>query len=219
LKKFPLVVAGILAFILILAAALYLMARPRPSALLLDHTCDPPCWLGIVPGVSSSWGVTEPLLTAEFVDPPSIDRHEWGPQAGLITWRFKRPAGDLAGFAYFDGETLSYLRILTLGAMSLGEALGKYGTPDSYWFEQQDLPTEAWSQANLIYPSLGCILELRFDYTGQPMPASVELSEDTPIRAVVYFSPDALPAEFSVPQEQLHPWAAPGPISMPTPAE
>jgi len=219
LRKFLLVVAGIVAFIVIAAFALSMMARPLPSALVLDQTCQAPCWLGITPGVSTPWGVTEQLLEADFVDAPTIEKHERGPLEGLITWRFKRPAGDLAGFAYFDGETLSYLRILTLGAISLGEALHKYGSPDAFWFEQRRRPTEAWTQVNIIYPALGCSLEVRFDYTGEPMPGSVTLSEDTPIRAVVYFNPSAQPAEFSIPEHQLHHWAGLGPISLPSPAE
>jgi hypothetical protein len=208
LKKYLLVLAGIIALIVIAAAALLMMARPLPSALVLDRTCQAPCWLGITPGVSTSWGVTEPLLQADFVDAPTIERHEWGPLEGLITWRFKRPAGDLAGFAYFDGETLSYLRILTLGAMSLGEAL-----------EQRDRPTEAWTQVNMIYPGLGCTLEVRFDSTGQLIPASVVLTRDTPIRAVVYFNPSDPPAELSVTEEQIQQWAGLGAVSLPSSAQ
>jgi hypothetical protein len=215
LNKFLLVVAGIIAFIIIAASVLLMMARPLPSVLVLDRTCQAPCWLGITPGVSTSWGVTQRLLESDFVDAPTIDKHEWGPLEGLITWRFKRPAGDLAGFAYFDGETLSYLRILTLGAMSLSESLEKYGDPAAFWLEQRDRPTEAWAQVNMIYPGLGCILEVRFDYTGQVIPASVILTEDAPIRAVIYFNPGDPPVEFSVPEEQLQQWAGLGAVSLP----
>jgi hypothetical protein len=219
LKSFLLVVAAILAFIVTVALVLSTAARPLPSALVLDRTCQPPCWLGITPGVSTSWGVTEPLLQADFVDAPTIERHEWGSLEGLITWRFKRPAGDLAGFAYFDGETLSYLRILTLGAMSLGEALEKYGDPEAFWFEQRDLPAEAWIQVNMIYPGLGCTLEVRLDSTGQLVPASVVLTRDTPIRAVAYFNPSDPPAELSFPEEHLQQWAGLGAVSLPSSAQ
>jgi hypothetical protein len=219
LKKFPLVVVAILGFILIMASALYLMARPQPSALVLDDSCEPPCWLGITPGVTSPWGVSEALLGARFVDQPSID--QWGdaPAVDRITWRFRRPAGDLAGFAYFEGERVSYLRILTLGAMDLGEALVKYGSPDAYWVEQRDLTTEAWTQLNMIYPHIACVLEVRFDYTGKSVPASITLSEDSAIRAVAYFDPSVAWPDFIVPMEQMHEWRGLGEIALPIPAE
>jgi hypothetical protein len=219
LKKFPLVVVAILGFILIAASMLHLMARPQPSALVLDDTCEPPCWLGITPGVTSPWGVSEALLGARFIDQPSID--QWGdaPAVERIMWRFRRPAGDLAGFAYFEGERVSYLRILTLGAMDLGEALAKFGTPDAFWFELRQQPTEAWTQLNIIYPDIACVLEVRLDHAGKPAPASVTLSEHSAIRAVAYFDPSAVWPVHIVPTEQMHEWRGLGEIALPTPTE
>ncbi len=219
MRKFALVVAAIAGFFLLTATALYFLARPLPSALILDQTCAPPCWLGIRPRDTSSWGVSEALLAARFVDQPSIQQWDDGLVVDRITWRFRRPAGDLAGFAYFEGETVSYLTVLALGAMDLGDALLKYGNPDVFWLEQRDLPAEAWTQVNIAYLRIACVLEVRLDHTGEPTPASIALAENTPVRAVSYFDPDEMPTDLLVPAGQLHEWQGLGGILLPTPTQ
>jgi hypothetical protein len=215
-KKFAIVVGAIVGFIAVVGTALYLLAQPLPSALILDDTCHPPCWLGIRPGGMSPWGVFQILVDAPFVDQSSIRQGGDPGATEHIAWRFRRPAGDLAGYVYFDTERVSYLRILTLGAMNLGEALRKYGEPDAFWLQTRGRPSEAWTQLNIIYPEIGCVLEIRFDYTGKAAPNRVALSEHTPVRAVTYFDPSSTRALFPIAADELHEWNGLGQIEVTT---
>jgi len=219
MRQFLLVVAAILGFFLISATALYLLATSRPSALIYDDTCPPPCWLGITLAETSPWEVMQILVEAPFVDQGSIRQAGDPPATDHITWRFRRPVRDLAGYVYFTDGRASHIRIVTLGAMSLREALEKYGEPEAFWLQTRDRPAERWTQLNIIYPEIGCLLEIRFDYTGKPAPTSVSLTEGTPIRAITYFNPGDATALFPVPVDEFLEWQGLTQVPLPMPTQ
>ena len=188
MKRFLLVFVALA--VILTAAALILQALgPRfQSALLLDVTCRPPCWLGITPGETSQWGVTSALLEAGFVEQPSIDVWE---RAGLPTrvmWQFRRPAGDLAGTAEVREDTVYELQVFTAGSLSLEQAIELLGEPDSYGWETARASAEGEVELAIVFSTSQAIVRVRLPFAGAPQSDGPAIGADTPVRSVSYLS-------------------------------
>lgn len=103
---------------------------PTPRNFLLDPACDPPCWEGIIPGVTTKDDAMAILRQNELVLPNSIELYnEHEKEAVQFKWT-NRLHG--MGFIMFDDqEKVWEITLPVFMTMSLDTAFKRYGEPDS----------------------------------------------------------------------------------------
>lgn len=191
MKRLILVGFGLLLFLGVAYGVLTIFAElsSPPSSILTSTECDPPCWHGIRPGESSSWYVLDFLLSQEWVIGGSI--HEWneGNETTQIAWKFQRPVGDTAGYAYFQDDQVTAISISTIGSLSVSEVVEILGEPKSVVALNKETSTRHWIELNLIYPKEGFLVDVDIDLRANVQHNQVELKEETPVYGVIYFDP------------------------------
>ena len=115
MKKIVLTVGiGLITIGIILGILVVLSNTNRyPSTVITSTECEPPCWYGIWPGETTSWGVTNYLMTQDWIDQSSIGGlTDDDANTTQIKWQFNRPIGDMADYAYFyDDNEERYTKI------------------------------------------------------------------------------------------------------------
>ena len=192
MKRFALVVAGLILFFGIVFAVLTILAElSRPSSSIVTSTeCDPPCWHGIRPGVSTSWNVLDYLLSQNWVISDSI--YEWteGNETKQIAWKFQRPAGDTAGYAYFLDDKVTAISISTIGSLDISEVVELVGEPNSMVALYKETSIRQWVEISLIYPNKGVLVQVDIDLDNSVTQGMVEITEENPVYRVTYFNPE-----------------------------
>jgi hypothetical protein len=171
MKRFILVVAGLLFFFAMAYGVLAILAEisRHPSSILTSTECEPPCWYGIRPGETTSWEVLDFLLIQDWVIGRSINEWTTGDETTQIAWKFQRPAGDTAGYIYFHGDRVTAISISTIGSLNVSEAFLLLGQPASMVAINKEITTRHWIEIDLIY--------------------QVEITEGTPVYRIIYFDP------------------------------
>ena len=80
--------------------------KPKPSTVLLDTSCEPPCWHDITPGKSTKKDVISILSKIPEVDPNSVEDTAfttWGIHDHII-WHFDSSTGDSLGEIYLKKD-------------------------------------------------------------------------------------------------------------------
>ena len=191
MKRFLFVVVCLLLFIGVVDGVLAVLAnlsRP-PSSILTSTECAPPCWHGIRPGETSSWRMLDFLLGQDWVIGGSIRERTKGNETTQIAWMFQRPAGDTAGYAYFQDDRVTAISIRTIGSLNVNELFDVLGEPKTMVALSRNADTRHWVELNLIYPDEGFLVEVDIDRQAHVQQNQVEIAEETPVYRVVFFEP------------------------------
>jgi len=191
--------AGFLAFFVLLALSCVCLEltgampsipqgtpAPLDMGLLTSDPCEPPCWQGLTPGVSTEQDVMHFLDTRQdYVDPCSVERNA---HAGsiLVTWKTTGRAQKENWFELHNGVLqLTNLHMDT--PLTLGQLLEAFGPPDKYEAAWSLLPPEPVHMVvELFYGDLGLAPEL---YVA---PDDLVLTESTPVVRTWLFEPGTL---------------------------
>lgn len=210
--------------------------RPAPvdTSLLTGEPCEPPCWHGLTPGVSTEDEVNEFLLTSELVDRSTIFRRDvtvasgdvvgetvqWWSKADTASgWRQPRQFGN--EFMLEDGllQKHGLLQCMTIFLdyeVTLEDLLERYGPPEKFtaWYEG----VEVWYiKVTLYYPRHG------FETTLIIPPDDPQLRPESEVTRVWYFRAAPLEEFFeltrdsgypTVSEEVLQEWHGYGPIEL-----
>jgi len=162
---------------------------PVDTSLLTGEPCEPPCWQGLTPGVSTEEEVNNFLLSSELVDQSSIFRGavtlgtgevvgttiQWWSGANMSS--VPRQFGN--DFIIEDG-LLQHMTIWVDCEATLQDLLERYGAPDNFtaWMLPYAPPNV---KVTLFYPRHGfeCTLLIAQD--------DVQLRPDSQIVRVWYF--------------------------------
>lgn len=160
----------------------------KPSVILEDTSCKPPCWKNIHPGISTPDVVMEILQEMETI-PSELAIKNSGSIQGTqcVSWSFKSGTRESGGWIYFLDNTVSLIKFDVGGSISLGELVSHLGKPDellvvSGWADSK------WLSIILLYPTLGVSIK-HFDSFYRSDKSIVEISEDIPVSDLYYFDP------------------------------
>ncbi len=221
---------GLLAFIALLAVILTVWSRltALPSTVLTSNAsnaspaCPAPCWYAIRPGETTVGEVLTFLPEQPFVQGSTIRVWPASGDINQIAWSFQRPAGDTAGYAYFESDRCTAVTIIAAGALTLADAFGKFGQPERVWTQTGQADARAWVEVDLVYPAAGYVVEVDVDAPAKNDPPQVTVGERTPVMRVTYFAPRSFqalladstllhgPAGLSL--SDLRPWPGLGPL-------
>ena len=194
MKRFLLVYGGGLLF---LAAAVGIAIAWRhlnrgPST-VLTSACDPPCWHGIQPGDTDSVGVLNILMELPWVIQGIREGTKgYSDELMQLEWRFKQPAPDTVGYAYFDTDICTAVSLLTHGSLTIADAFGRFGEPELMWMHREEVETREWIEVTLLYPSIGIVVEVDVDLPAEGAINQVEVAGKNPVSRVTYFDPSRL---------------------------
>lgn len=144
----------------IVIGGLLASCNPRPSTVLRDTSCDPPCWYGIIPGKSAKDDVKLLLQKIPDVDPNSIEDTAitTGGIYDHIKWRSDSGDGDFSGVIYFrDGIVASIGIGPKKGAINLEDAIEKFGEPE-FTYAYKETGEIDRMVIFLLYPTNGYML-------------------------------------------------------------
>jgi hypothetical protein len=122
--------------------------------------------------------------------------HVW-PASGDITqiaWLFQRPAGDTAGYAYFESEPSTAITIITQGSLTLAQALVAFGTPPALYTQTGKSGPADWVEVDLVYPAAGYVVEADINEPAASDKPQVTIGPSSPVIRVTYFAPQQFQA-------------------------
>ena len=130
--------------------------------LLTGDPCEPPCWQGLTPGVSTAQQVEHFLGASQYVKPDSVHREAWG-WRDLTTISWESTAWWIGkaepNALIVQGDTLMVISIQLDYELTLEDLLDRYGPPQRYWARWR-----GWGGAdvivNLYYPTTGLVTKL-----------------------------------------------------------
>jgi hypothetical protein len=131
-----------LPLVLLIPAPLFGCLEPPPvdRSLLTGEPCQPPCWQGLTPGVSTQEEVEEFLRTSELVDQTSIFRGEVTRGRGevvgtTIQWwstaNMSNSPRQFGNHSVIKDGMLQYMTIWLDCEVTLEDLLERYGPPPS----------------------------------------------------------------------------------------
>lgn len=152
----------VLCLALLISGTLTSCSAPPPldTSLLTGDPCEPPCWQGLTPGVSTAQQVEDFLSASQYVKPDSLDRERWG-TTRTISWESTAwwTANAAPNALTLHGDTLMVIWIQLDYELTLEDLLDRYGPPQRYWARWR-----GWGGAdaivNLYYPTLGLVPRL-----------------------------------------------------------
>jgi hypothetical protein len=100
------------------------------SWLVNDENCSAPCWLGLVPGISSQAEALALAKTLSFVE----SGKELDNATGNFMFPCKIPTGSNCLAMRFENGTLSSLRLYPNYQITFEQVVNKIGPPDSFRF-------------------------------------------------------------------------------------
>ena len=154
------------------------------NGLLTGEPCGPPCWQGLVPGVSTEEEVDGFLRTNEYVDFHTVyeDSYEGGV---AVRWQRRGQTDAWNMFDVQDG-VLEVMRMYPDSEVVLEQLIDRYGAPDKFEAGLVMLDGPVHTKVDLFYRDLGMMIELHLPAEGP------ELRPETRVVRIQYFQPDAL---------------------------
>jgi hypothetical protein len=161
----------------------------KPSIILSNTECAPPCWAGIQPGQMNSAEVLGILNNLNGVNQESIiPQYDKDDNLIRIFWYFQRPVEDGTGTVFFDDDQVTAISILTQNSLNLVELFGKLGEPEQYWKEVSLGQDRKYLDVVLLYPANGYAANVVLDIDQGAR--QVEITDTTPVLRVTFFAPD-----------------------------
>ncbi len=190
--KSALGIIAIVAAVVSLLTAVRLLTR-QPSVILSDTICQPPCWGGIQPGVTTSAEVDAILSAMEGVDGGSIQENTTlGGDLRSTSWFFTRPAEDAAGTILYRNDRVALISILTVNTLKLDDIISRLGMPTRSWSAISQGENRAYVTVGLLAPERGFQVELVISLEDQT--DQVSIRPRTSVFKVKYFDPADFPA-------------------------
>ncbi|HUW96302.1 MAG TPA: hypothetical protein VMW58_10995 [Anaerolineae bacterium] len=161
---------------------------PLDTSLLTGEPCEPPCWQGLVPGVSTVREVEGVLAGSEYVKQDSVERERWG-GSSTIWWESTAspPRGTERNAAVIKDSLLQTLVICPDYELAVDDIVGRYGTPEKLWASWA-WPGGVEAAVTLYYPDEGLTVGLVL----QPADGYHELDPGSKVTVVWYFAPTSL---------------------------
>jgi len=150
---------------------------PVDTSLLTGEPCEPPCWQGLTPGVSTHEEVNEFVRTSGFVNPQTLypGRLSRGGQRVGVSLQWRSIAGRGRGHNSFTIEdgVLKYIIIYPDYDLTLESLIDRHGAPGKFLviIAGSGLP---YLSVTLFYPTHGftATVELPID-DAQLLPESI----------------------------------------------
>lgn len=193
----------------------------KPSTIITDTSCLPPCWQGITPGLSTVQEVLSILPNVPGVDPKSIVDASTVIYDTSIYCLFERNARDIGGRIYFKNNVVAAIDIAPKDkALTFRDAVDKLGSPENVLAVYSKGERE-WLSIFIIYQSKGFALldNIVPFHKGE----HAEIKASRPVVAVYYFDPvlfDELMTnsiianwESNIIQKGMQPWTGFGEIT------
>lgn len=188
MKDFIKTVLGILLFVCVAVAAIVGVHKilQKPSVILTDSLCKPPCWYGIHPGQEGPANIYSKLSAIKEVDPDSlIIETNRDYEISDIHWNFQSPAPDGTGAIYFSDDRVTAISITTLNSLKLKELFEILGEPQNFWAETGQREYGEYVRVYLFYPAQGYLADALIDI--EDGAGQVTLKESTPVFQVTYY--------------------------------
>ena len=220
----------LLCFALLIAAICSGCGEPPPldMGLLTGEPCEPPCFRGLTPGVSTHEEVNQFVRTSGFVNPQSLFRSTFtrltrsGEEVAGVGIYWHSRAGGIGRRNHFsiEGGVLKDITINPDYTLTLGRLIDRYGPPEKY---RAILPIGGplYYDVTLYYPTHGFTVDLVVPYddgTLQPEStvADVWYFRAAPLERFLELRREAgmggpTPARLL---ELLHDWEGYGPIEL-----
>lgn len=175
--------------LLLAASASCRHSAPVDTSLLSGDPCEPPCWQGLTPGVSTEGEANEFVRTSDLVNRTTVSRgsvSRGGQRTGVsIRWLSTRNAqGPYAvnSFVVEDG-VLQDIIVYLDSEVTLEKLFERYGLPEKFWISLVDTHSTE-TRVELPYPEHGFIafVEVPLDETWE----KISLHPDTTVTWVWY---------------------------------
>lgn len=155
------------------------------KSIITGVPCAPPCWQGIVPGVTSSHQALEILKKSPYIENGTIK------QAGSIfsggcTWFYRSPSGRIQPGLNWQNGIVDTIQMGLTFELTVQEAIEKFGYPEAVSVVEGGEPEHWYWIVILYYPSRGVELKA---YTTE---FSKFIKPTTEVGSVLLFSPVTL---------------------------
>ena len=144
------------------------VSPPVGMSLLTGDPCEPPCWQGLIPGVSTHEEVNEFIRTSRFVNPQTLYvsalRRAGGQRVGVsIRWRRTVGGGSPSNNFVIVGGVLESIIIYPDYDLTLERLVDRYGPPEKY-VASLPIGGPLYYEVRLFYPTYGFTADLVVAY-------------------------------------------------------
>lgn len=153
-----------------------------------SSTCEPPCWLKLVPGKTTRSETLSILETMSDIDQETIEEQvisfeNYSIDLQRISWRFKHSSERVTALADFLDNELAWIRFNTFGFISIEDTLKLYGEPEKVFAVSASSDTKG-VEIFFLYPSKGVILSYGF---WEHFEKTVRIDPKSMISCVTYY--------------------------------
>jgi hypothetical protein len=153
------------------------------TAWLHDPVCQPPCWEGITPGMTT---MTETVKILQSLPGVKIDDGptRFSPHTDFqLEWSIPPTGGGMA-FAS-DNGLINHFFVKDFLSTPLQKVIESYGLPDNVFITSCDV---GFCVTNLIYMQTGMMVELFLDWD-RAAESDVTITPDSEVRGIEFFVP------------------------------
>ena len=141
---------------------------PLDLSLLTGEPCEPPCWQGLTPGMSTHEEVNEFIRTSRFVNPKTLHLSDFrradGQRVGVsIWWRSTVGGGRGSNNFTVEGGVLKDITMYPDYDLALGRLIDRYGPPEKY-IASRPISGPLYYEVTLFYPTHGFTVDLVLPY-------------------------------------------------------
>lgn len=165
----------------------------KPSAVVNELSCAPPCWRGITPGVTTPDEAYSIIVRMEGVEFAAMTERLSGEEVRQLTWLFTSPLPDSTGRIYYDNGVVAAILIGTYGSVGLGELIALWGEPESVWTHCFRRVEGSRAETVVLWPNEGYAAAIDHHALPCPVPEGIPLSGHNRVRLVAYFEPSSFP--------------------------
>jgi hypothetical protein len=161
----------------------------KESSIILDTSCEPPCWQNIVPGITTSTEVYEVLHEITWINEDSIQNTSDGTIFNCIKWLASNEAGDYSGRIYLNDNLVTLIKIGPKeGVIEFSDLINKLGEPESIlaYYSKREITTIS---VFVLYPSEGYGFLNYYDSPNLYPGNSILISPQDQVKLVWYGEP------------------------------
>jgi hypothetical protein len=152
------------------------LLEEKGSSIILDTSCEPPCWENITPGKTTRLEVNNILHEITWINNKSIKDYSAFTENDSIKWKGTDDAGDDFGEILFKNDIVAIIQIFPKdGVLEFSKVIEKFCEPEFVFvtFYSRERTTIS---VDIIYPSLGIGFnnnyERSYSYTVSSIPVS-----------------------------------------------